>query len=76
MHLGMNIVKLPLEILLDLAKLLDRRTDVGTVDDVYLDTFAYARQLLPAIAVFGGEKIADLVNLYGAREPLGRDLIN
>ena len=72
----MNIVKLPLEILLDLAKLLDRCTDVGTVDDVYLDTFANARQLLPAIAVFGGEKIADLVNLYGAREPLERDLIN
>ncbi len=67
----MNIVKLPLEILLDLAKLLDRCTDVGTVDDVYLDTFANARQLLPAIAVFGRKEVTDFVNLYCAREPLG-----
>ncbi len=42
-HWTLAIVHLLLEFLLDLAKLLDCRTDVGTVNDVYLHAFADSR---------------------------------
>ncbi len=68
-------VQLLLEILLDSAKLLDCCTDVRTVNDVYLDTFANSRELSAAFAMFLGEEVTHLLNLYGTHESLGRDLI-
>ncbi len=69
-------VQLLLEILLDLSKLLDCCTDVRTVDDVDLDTFANSREVSAALAVFLGEEVTHLVNPYRAYKSLRRKLIN
>ena len=69
------VVKLLFEILLDSAELLDRCTNVRTVNDVNLDKFANPRESSAASAVLLGIEVTHPINLYGTRVSLGRDLI-
>ena len=59
-----------------MTKLFDCRADVRTIDYIYLNMLANSLQLWASPTMRLGNKIAHLVDLYGAGKSFGRDLIN